>query len=97
MIKFTENRSDDWSIKSVMTEAKLREQVLRIIIENNLSFAQAENTEFVKLFRHAYSDVHSLTRQAIATCLKKNVQEIKTQLKKQLTKVNSKIHLTVNC
>jgi len=61
-----------------MTEVKLREQVFRIIIESNMSFAQAENSEFVKLLQHAYSNVNPSNRRAIATCLEKNVQEIET-------------------
>lgn len=97
MWQMTDVQEKSGSITGAMTAEKLREQVLRIIIEGNLSFAQAENEEFQRLLRHAYPGVDIPNRRSVAACLEEKVIEVKIQLKKELAKVNSQIHLAVDC
>jgi len=90
-----EDASD--SITGSMTDEKLREQVLRIIIDGNLSFAQAENEELQKLLRHAYPGVVLPNRRSVAASLEENVKQVKIQLKEELADVDSQIHLAIDC
>jgi fructose-1-phosphate kinase PfkB-like protein len=79
-----------------MTADKLCEQMLRIITEGNLPFLFAENSELVKLLKHAYPGVIIPNRRSVAAKLKSNVAKSKQQLKERLAKVDSKISLALD-
>lgn len=91
------NRSEDWTTTGAMTDEKLREQVLRIIVAGNLSFSQAENQELQKLLHHAYPGVAIPNRRSVVACLEENVKEARTRLKKDLADIDSQIHLAIDC
>ena len=80
----------------LMTQDKLCEQVLCIIMEENLPFSHAENSELVIHLKHMYSTLNPLNRGAIAAHLKSNVIEEKEKLKQSLAEVDSKISLALD-
>jgi len=82
--------------RGAMTSTKLCEQVLRIIAAGNLSFAFAENPEFVALLRHAYPDCTVPNRRSVAKALKRAAKDERVALKEELTSNDSKVSVALD-
>ena len=81
----------------IMITSKLCEQILRIVASVNLSFSFAENPKFVALLQHAYSQCVFLNRRTLADKLKFNAERERERLKNELSDINFKVSLTLNC
>jgi hypothetical protein len=79
-----------------MTNERLTEQVLRIIIAGNLSFSQAENPKLVNLLHDAFPTCKPPSRHAIADRLRTSTFNSKEKLREQLAQLESKVSLCVD-
>jgi hypothetical protein len=93
---FCDVEAADSPTRGPMTDDKLCEQVLRIITEGNLPFSFAENRQFVKLLKHAYSGVKIPNRRSAAAKLKNNVTKEKEKLRACFAELDSRISLALD-
>lgn len=80
----------------VMTNDRLCERVLRVIVAGNLSFSQAENPELRSLLAEGFPDCDLPSRRAIADRLKSEAKLARSTLKDRLAEVDSKVSLALD-
>ena len=82
--------------REVMTTDRMKEKILRIIIDGNLAFSLAENPEFVDLLKDAYPDCPPPTRKTIVEYLKSKATLTKLELKEVFSQLDSKVSLALD-
>ena len=79
-----------------MTNDRLAEQVLRIIIAGNLSFLHSENPEFIAFVKHAYPHLRLPNRRAVSNLLTQKAKEAKDELRKRFAKIESRVSFAID-
>lgn len=82
--------------KPVMTEGRIKDKVLRIIVSGNLPFSFAENAEFVDLLKDAYPRLSAPTRKSLVNYLGSKATLTKEEVKQRATKSHSKVSLAMD-
>ena len=82
--------------RTPMTNNRLAEQVLRIIIAGNLSFLHSENPEFVVLVKHAYPHLTLPNRHAVSNLLTQKAKEAKDELRKRFANLDSHVSFAID-
>ena len=84
------------SKRPVMTSDRLKDQILRIIISGNHTFASVEDEEFRDLLREAFPDCNIPSRWTLVEYLSSKAKLVKIDLQKELAANNSKISLALD-
>ena len=92
------NLNDLWGAhdRTPMTNNRLAEQVLRIIIAGNLSFLHTENPEFVTFVKHAYPHLTLPNRRAVSNLLTQKAKEAKEALRKRFAEIDSRVSFAID-
>jgi hypothetical protein len=80
----------------IMTNERLAESVLHIIIAGNLSFSFAENKEFTDLLKHAYPMCKAPNRKGVRALLKDKAASAIEEIKETLGELDSKVSLALD-
>ena len=79
-----------------MTDDRLCESVLQVIVVGNLSFRQAENPALQSLLTEAFPSCSLPNRKSVAECLKTTAHLARAHLRDRLDMVDSKISLALD-
>jgi hypothetical protein len=90
-------KSDVFQERFVMTQSRLVDHVLAIIISGNLSFQFAEDPQLGALLKVAFPSLKRPTRQAIAARLKQVANQTRTKLRGTFGNLDSKVSLALDC
>ena len=80
----------------VMSQNRLKERVLRIIVSGNLPFSFADNVELRALLKDAYLDCPLLNRKVVRDYLKSWADEAVSMVKAKLAANESKVSLVLD-
>jgi len=80
----------------VMTDDRVKDKILRIIISGNLPFSFVENAEFIDLLKDAYPKLSNPTRKSLVNYLNSKATYTKEELKLRASKSNSKASLAMD-
>jgi hypothetical protein len=85
-----------WGQRAIMSQEKLIDHVLRIIIAGDLSFRHASNLALVRFLKIAFPNLIPPTRQAISKRLVDGAANARNSLKEYFTKLESRVSLAVD-
>jgi hypothetical protein len=89
-------REEFWSLRSTMSNDRLKDHVLRIITAGDLPFSFAENPEFVRFVKISYPNLDPPTRESVAEHLSKQASAAKEKLKDYFGAFNGKVSLALD-
>jgi hypothetical protein len=85
-----------FNIRRPMTTDRLCEEVLKVIVEGNLSFRQAENPALQSLLREAFPSCTVPNRRSVATRLKTEASLARAALAIRFEDVDSKVSIALD-
>jgi len=86
----------DHRSKPVMTDDRVKDRILRIIVSGNLPFSFVENAEFIDLLKDAYPKLSTPTRRSLVNYLNSKATLTKDEVKQRASKSNSKVSLAMD-
>ena len=82
--------------KPVMTDDRLTNSILDVIVVGNLSFRQAENPALVELLKEAFPRCHPPNRRGVSERLKKEAGLQRIAKREQLAAIDSKVSIALD-
>jgi hypothetical protein len=89
-------REEFWSLRSAMSNDRLKDHVLRIIIAGDLPFSFAENPEFMRFVKISYPNLDPPTRETVTQHLSKQASLAKDNLKDYFRTFDGKVSLALD-
>jgi hypothetical protein len=85
-----------WNQRAIMSQEKLIDHVLRIVIAGDLSFRHASNSALVRTLKIAFPNLIPPTRQAIAKHLMEGATNARNSLKEYFATLESRVSLALD-